>query len=137
MGSERMLLKDTSRAGRQATPKLALQIAYADSAVILHCKGEIRFRRDAQLFAAKAKEILDRGSDLIIDLNGIETLDSVGLGELVLVQMRARAVGCEVCLTGVNDFIAATLFTTNVSSLFKMHATISEALVSFAGGTTD
>jgi anti-sigma B factor antagonist len=121
-----------SPAGKGPRIGLSVKVKQVESAVILECTGRIRYRKEAELFAAKAREILDGRTNLIIDLGGVEAIDGAALSELVIVHMRARAAECEVRLGCVNDLIRSVLELTNIASLFETYPTLNEAVASLS-----
>jgi anti-anti-sigma factor len=61
----------------------------------------------------------------------LEAIDSAGLGELVVVHMWVRAGGCSLKLAGLNPRVQRTLELTNLLSIFDVHPTLEDALLSF------
>ncbi len=117
-------------------PRLSLHLKQCDGVAVLECKGRIRFRSETELFRAGVQEALDRGTNLVIDLKGVESIDSAGIGELVMVHMLARGAQCEVCIAGVNDFVRRLLDLTNVASLFEIRASVEAAVASLHANVT-
>ena len=70
---------------------------------------------------------------LVVDQNfsELEIIDSAGLGELVVVHMWIRASGCSLKLAGANPRILHLLDLTNLLSVFDVHRTLDDALLSF------
>lgn len=61
----------------------------------------------------------------------MEVIDSAGLGELVVVHMWIKASGCSLKLAGANPRIREVLELTNLLSVFDVHPTLDDALLSF------
>jgi anti-anti-sigma factor len=88
--------------------------------VVLHCKGRLQFCEEAAVFSKLAHGILDSGRNLVLDFSEVETIDSSGIGELVLIYMRACGGGREVRIVQPTPRVLEVLELTNVSSLFRI-----------------
>ena len=99
-----------------------------DDTVILHCKGRLQFCQEAAVFSKLAHAILDSGRNIVLDFSELEMIDSSGIGELVLVYMRACGSGREVRIAQPSHRVAEILDLTNVSSLFRICSTTGAAL---------
>jgi anti-sigma B factor antagonist len=77
-----------------------------------------------------AREVLADGRNLILDLSAVETIDSAGIGELVMVYMRACAAQREVRIASPKKRVQDLLQLTNVGSLFQIYPTLDEAIAS-------
>ena len=99
-----------------------------DDTVILHCKGRLQFCQEAAVFSKLAHAILDSGRNIVLDFSEVEMIDSSGIGELVLVYMRACGSGREVRIAQPSRRVAEILDLTNVSSLFRICSTTDAAL---------
>jgi anti-sigma B factor antagonist len=107
--------------------KLVTTTTEFEGAVILHCKGRLQFCEEAAIFAKMANVVLDSGRNLILDLEEMEMIDSTGIGELVLIHMRACAAGKEVRIVSPQKRVLEVLELTNVGSLFRISPTWYEA----------
>jgi anti-anti-sigma factor len=105
-----------------------------DDTVILHCKGRLQFCQEAAVFSKLAHAILDSGRNIVLDFSELEMIDSSGIGELVLVYMRACGSGREVRIAQPSHRVAEILDLTNVSSLFQVCSTTDAALGMVACG---
>jgi anti-sigma B factor antagonist len=111
--------------------KLDLETSAVDDVTILYCKGRFTYHDETTVFSAKIAELLPNARKVIVELSGLEIIDSAGLGELVVVHMWIRASGCLLKLSGPNPHIRKLLELTNLLSVFDVHATLDEALLSF------
>lgn len=107
---------------------LAASMTEVDDTVILHCKGRLQFCQEAAVFSKLAHAILDSGRNIVLDFSELEMIDSSGIGELVLVYMRACGSGREVRIAQPSHRVAEILDLTNVSSLFRICSTTDAAL---------
>lgn len=107
---------------------LVARTTEVDDTVILHCKGRLQFCEEAAVFSKLAHAILDKGRNIVLDFSELEMIDSSGIGELVLLYMRARASGREVRIAQPTNRVVEILDLTNVSSLFRICSTTDAAL---------
>ena len=73
--------------------KLTLKAGHSAGAVVLHCQGRIMFRREARALSTIVAEVLPSARRMMVDLAGVDSVDSGGLGELVRTHMWAEAAG--------------------------------------------
>ena len=107
---------------------LVARTTEVDDTVILHCKGRLQFCQEAAVFSKLAHTILDSGRNIVLDFSELDMIDSSGIGELVLVYMRACGSGREVRIAQPRHRVAEILDLTNVSSLFRICSTTDAAL---------
>lgn len=108
--------------------KLKLQLEAQEDIAILHCRGRISYREEAVQFSKKVAELLPLTHHLIVELSGIDLIDSAGLGELVLVLLWAQACGCSIKLAAPRRGVRETLELTNLASVFEVHSSCTEAI---------
>jgi anti-sigma B factor antagonist len=126
-----MLCKEaTSLSKEDRELRFSAHLSAGNGAAVLHCTGRLRFSREAAVFARMAREVLADGRNLILDLSAVETIDSAGIGELVMVYMRACAAQREVRIASPKKRVQDLLQLTNVGSLFQIYPTLDEAIAS-------
>jgi anti-anti-sigma factor len=111
--------------------KLDLQTRAINDVTVLSCKGRFTYRDEATAFSQKIAELLPHARQIVVEFSELETIDSAGLGELVVVHMWIRASGCSLKLVGLNSHIQRTLELTNLLPVFDVHPTLDDALHSF------
>ena len=116
--------------------KLDLEARAIDDVTVLYCRGRFTYRDEATAFSQKIAELLPDTRWLVVELSGLETIDSAGLGELVVVHMWIRASGCSLKLAGANPRVRQVLELTNLLSVFDVHPTLGDALLSVQRKTT-
>ena len=122
MGKKRTIIQGEPKV------KLVTTTTQVEETVILHCKGRLQFCEEATIFSKLAHGILDAGRNLVLDFDEVEMIDSTGIGELVLIYMRACVAGKEVRIASQTKRVLHVLELTNVSSLFRICPTVDEAL---------
>jgi len=84
-------------------------------------------------FRRAAGEVLDLlaegasggGGRLVIDLSGTRSVDSAGLGALMLIQRKAAERRQTVCLRGTNEELRFLLVLTKLDDLFELETGVS------------
>lgn len=99
---------------------LHLEVLASHDVTLVYCRGRIVYREEASALSEKVAELLPATKRLILDLNGVEMIDSAGLGELVLLYLWAQAAGCDVKLARPPANISRLLELTNLSSVFDI-----------------
>ena len=97
-----------------------------DRQIVAVLRGELDVTEAASVAAALAV-VADTGRDVIVDLEGLEYIDSSGLAALVLARQHARRVGCEVLLVAPQKQVLRMLASTRLLDVFAVHARVDEA----------
>jgi anti-anti-sigma factor len=108
--------------------KLSLETRHLGDVIIVHCEGRIVYRDEAAALTRVVVEALQHTREVVLDLEGVERIDSAGLGELVLILVSAEANGSTLKLAGPNARIRELLDLTNLSSVFEVHDSLVDAL---------
>jgi anti-anti-sigma factor len=108
--------------------KLSLETRRLGDVIVVHCEGRIVYRDEATALSRVVVEALRAAKQVVLDLEGVERIDSAGLGELVFVHVSAEGFGNTVKLAGPNPRVRALLDLTNLSSVFEIHSSLAEAL---------
>lgn len=114
-------------AGGQTRLKLSLD-AQAGGPVVLHCEGRIIFGSEARALTDIVAEVLPSARRMVVDLAGVEVVDSAGLGELVLLHMWAEAAGYSLKFASPRNSVRRLLELTNLSAVFDAYGTVAEAM---------
>ena len=97
-----------------------------DSRILVGLRGEldvaVAVRVVAELSVAAACE-----RDMIVDLAGLEFIDSSGLAALVRVRERARLAGGDLLLAAPHGQVLRLLSLTRLIDGFSVHASVDEA----------
>lgn len=86
----------------------------------------------AEAVQAALDEALERGGSLLLDLSGMEHIDSSGLGVLVRSLQKSRAAGGTVRLACLQPHPRIVFDITKVYRVFEIYDTLEEARRSFA-----
>ncbi len=110
---------------------LNLEIRSADDVTVVHCRGRIAYRDEAVELSGKIAGLLPYTRQLVLDLSGVEMMDSAGLGEMALMLTWARATGCSIKLAAPNQQVRHVLELTNLASVFEIHPRLEDAVLAF------
>ena len=97
---------------------LVLEVTrHADSSIV-QCSGRLT-ANSADLLHTEVKELIPGSKSIVLDLEGVTHMDSMGLAMLVRLYGSTQAVGCRLQLRNLNKRIKDLLTLTNVLSLFE------------------
>jgi anti-anti-sigma factor len=116
--------------GKKNDKKLKLMLEAVDcgSAVVLHCQGRIIFRSEARALSTIVAEVLPSARRMVVDLAGVDSVDSGGLGELVLTHMWAEAAGYTLKFASPKKMVRHLFEITNLASVLDVYASVPEAM---------
>lgn len=112
--------------------KLSLETRNRGDVMIVHCHGRIVYRDEAAALSRLVGEVLEDTRKLILDLSGVVSMDSAGIGELALLQSWAQDKNATFKCAGANPLVRNLLDLTNLDSVLEIHSSVDAALESFA-----
>jgi anti-sigma B factor antagonist len=99
---------------------------------VLEMTGRIVLGNNSRDVELKLAEILaDHAKKIIFDLSRITTLDSTGVGILVVSQGKINKAGAKLRIAGPTGFVEDTLKITNVDKLIQIYPSTEQAAASF------
>jgi anti-anti-sigma factor len=107
---------------------LTLEAGNSCGAVVLHCQGRIVFRGEARALSTIVSEVLPSARRMVVDLAGVDSVDSGGLGELVLTHMWAEAAGYTLKFAAPKRAVRHLFEVTNLVSVFDVYGSVPEAM---------
>ncbi len=111
---------------------LSLDVTERDGYSVLSVRGEVDVYT-APKFRERLIELVSDGKHrIIVDLEGVDFLDSTGLGVLVGALKRVRANGGELALVCTSPRIRKVFEVTGLTKVFSLYDTVDEA----TSGTT-
>ena len=106
---------------------------HVDEVVILRLKG--RLTLGTQNLQEEIAGLLERGKNrILIDMTGVQYMDSTSVGDLVVSYTTATSQGGQLKLFGLPDRIRELLEIHHLSSVFEAFDTEDEAVASFTAG---
>jgi len=116
---------------KESKLKLSLETRNRGDVVIVHCHGRIVYRDEAAALSRLVGELLQHSSKVILDLSGVNSIDSAGIGDLALLQTWAQERDANLKVAGANSLVRTLLDLTNLDSVLDVHPTLESALSSF------
>lgn len=98
---------------------------------VVTCHGRIVLGEEAAGLRDTLKKVLTTSRQVVLNLSGVDYIDSSGLGTLVGVYSSARSGGADIKLTGVGQRLRDVLQITKLVTVFEVYDTEQEALASF------
>lgn len=110
--------------------RTSLEADSADELMIVHCQGRSVYRDEAAALARLVTRMLEVTNEVVLNLEGVEIIDSAGLGDLVLLHTWAKGLGKTVKLAGPNARVQGLIELTNLASVFQVYPTLDDAMES-------
>lgn len=112
---------------------LKMETDISGDVVILYCAGRLVFGDETAAFRDRVKQILLGTQQIVVNLSGIEYIDSGGIGTLVgmLASTRKRNPHGEIKLVRPNQRVADLLQRTRLNTVFKSYESDGEAVTAF------
>jgi anti-sigma B factor antagonist len=101
---------------------LVVEIDESAEAPVVVVRGEVDFGSAPRLRELLVKRAMDGGQHVVVDLSGVEFLDSTGLGVLVGSLKRYRTLGGDLYMVVTTDRIRAVFELTGLTSAFTLFA---------------
>lgn len=101
-------------------PELNLQTEKSVSETTVRAVGRITSKTSAALENA-LRNVIPQSRKVVLDLTGVEYIDSAGLGALVSVYMHARRANCDLEIANPKPRIRDLFSRTRLGSVFEGH----------------
>src|ERR1022692_2104193 len=108
--------------------QLRLESRPVGDVLVIQCHGRIVAGNEVFTLHAFVGDSFVKYSDVVLQLDQVEFVDSSGLGALVRLTQSARAKGGDLKLSGVPPRILKTLAMTNLLSQFETYDSVEEAI---------
>lgn len=112
--------------------KLSLEVRNRSDVVIVHCHGRIVFHEEAAALSRTVGNILDHGTHVVLDLSGVSSIDSAGIGELVSLHTRALSQNVSLKCADPSPRVRQLLDLTNLDSVLDIRPSLGDAVAAFA-----
>jgi len=107
-------------------------IRHIKGITFLEVSGRITLGEGSVTLRDAIQDALDTGTKkLVVDLGGVNYMDSSGLGELTTAYRSARDNACDLKLLGLTKRIDDLMQITKLATLFDVYGTAQQALSSF------
>jgi anti-anti-sigma factor len=119
---------------KESKLKLSLETRNRGDVMVVHCQGRIVYRDEAAALSRLVGDVLKNSDKVVLDLSGVSSMDSAGIGELALLQTWAQSKNADLKCAGPNPLVRSLLDLTNLDSVLEIHPTLHEALAAFQPG---
>jgi anti-sigma B factor antagonist len=118
-----------SAADSQIDPPLTLEVEHRDDVAVMRLGGDLDIV-SAPVFRAALQEAVETGpGSVVVDLSGLQFIDSSGLGSLVAIRRNLlSAGGLLVCVVTPQSRTADLLRLTGLDRVLALAATVDEAV---------
>jgi anti-sigma B factor antagonist len=118
---------------RYTAKKMALRVEtqISGDVFILRCDGRIVFGDECAVLRERVRNMLPGTPKIVMNLKGVEYIDSGGLGILVGLLVSARKRGGELKLASPRKRVMDVLRRTNLDSIFRVYENNDEAVTAF------
>jgi len=110
---------------------LSIQSRRVGDVVVLGCRGRIVEGDECAMLSHELGRLVPDDPCIVLDLSGIEFLDSSGIGLLVRLLNRTRAARGDLKLCALPDRVRELLRITKLAAVFDAHAAESDAIAAF------
>lgn len=76
----------------------------------------------------------ENAPELIIDMSGVPSMDSAGLGVMIAAYIRAKKASNKLAIAGMNERVKAVANTSRLSQFLQIYATVTDAEAALAEG---
>jgi len=111
--------------------ELRLDVVRQGDVAVVRCRGRIIFGQEVDELRLTVLSLLKESNRLVLQLAGIEQIDSEGLAALVGLFISARNRGGELKLADLSPKSRELLRVTRLDKIFGTHKSESEAVASF------
>jgi anti-sigma B factor antagonist len=111
--------------------KLSLETVNRGDVIIVHCQGRIVYRDEAAALSRVVGDVLLQSNKLVLDLSGVSSIDSAGIGDLALLQTWAQDRNVAFKCAAPNLLVRNLLELTNLDSVLEVHPSLDAAIESF------
>jgi anti-anti-sigma factor len=116
---------------KESKLKLSLETRNRGDVIIVHCQGRIVYRDEAAALSRLVGEFLENGGKVVLDLSGVSSIDSAGIGELAFLHTWARSQNADLKYASPTPLVRNLLDLTNLDSVLEIHPSVGEALAAF------
>jgi anti-sigma B factor antagonist len=107
---------------------LRIETSFSGEVAVLRCRGRIVIRDEASALSEIVSLLLKDHPHVVLNLAAVESVDSGGLGAMVVLHMWARGCGRTMKYCCISEPVRHLLTLTKLDSLFEVHATEEDAI---------
>jgi len=108
----------------------------AGDVTVLDARGRVTLGRETEALRERVKALVQAGNTrLILDLAGVDYIDSAGLGTLVALATSVRQAGGQFKLVNLTTRVHDLMQITRLSTIFEVYDDLEKARLSFGPAT--
>ncbi len=111
--------------------QLKLSSRIVDGIAVLDCAGRIVFGDESSLLRDVARKLINENKRIVLNLSGVNYIDSGGLGTLVSLFTTAQKAGGSIKLANLTERVGDLLQVTKLLTVFEVYDSEEKALDSY------
>ena len=112
---------------------MKLSTREADGVTVIALEGSVLGGPDATVLNETLHKLVEKNKKkVLLDLSGVQTMNSSGLSMLIAALTTMRNAGGDLKLAAASKKIESLLVITKLSTVFEVHPTVKKAITSFA-----
>ena len=111
--------------------QLKLSTRIVDGIAVLDCAGRIVFGDESSLLRDVAKKLINENKRIVLNLSGVNYIDSGGLGTLVSLFTTAQKAAGSIKLANLTERVGDLLQVTKLLTVFEVYDSEAKALDSY------
>jgi len=131
---KRYLLNTSARTNSEDGMDLKLETHVTDGITVVSCHGRIVLGEDSASLRDTLKQVLTSSREVVLNLSGVNYIDSSGLGTLIAVYSSARSAGADIKLAGLGQRLRDLLQITKLVTVFEVYDNEQQAIAAFHRG---
>jgi len=112
--------------------QLRLSTRTIDGALIVDCGGRIVFGEESASLRDSVKKLIPGNKNIVLNLGGVNYIDSGGLGTLVALYTTANNAGGSIKLANLTQRVGDLLQVTKLLTVFQVYDSEEQAVQSFS-----
>ncbi len=114
--------------------QLRISTRTVDSVLIVDCHGRIVFGEESAVLRDTVRKLITENNRIVLNLGGVNYIDSGGLGTLVSLFTTAHTAGGSIKLANLTQRVGDLLQVTKLVTVFEVFSNEEEAVESFRKG---
>ncbi len=111
--------------------QMKLSTRTVDGILVVDCTGRIIFGEESASLRDTLRDLIPQNKKIILNLSGVNYIDSGGLGTLVALYTSARSSGGSIKLANLTQRVGDLLQVTKLLTVFDVYDSEERALESF------
>lgn len=112
---------------------MELRVLQKDNIYMIAVKGKLGLYNSLQLRDLTAKMLKRKVTRLIINLEGVDSIDSSGIGALIHICSNAKKMDIRLAITNIQDQVMESIDLTKVSGYIPVAENMAQALTLVSG----